>query len=422
MTKPRSRIASARPQTGARAGRIASVAMAGAVAALLWGAGPSAHAGQAAPQQASNRDLLRPLYASSMDIQQGKRVAERFCASCHGATGISTIAGVPDLAGQRAPYLYNQMRAYLAGTRRNGTMKAAIQYLSTDAMSDAAAYYGGLAPAEPAPAGKTAEVDPVQSGKVAAAACAGCHGNTGITGMPGTPSLVGQEPQYLVTALGEYRNGARKNETMKAMAAPLSGPVMNDIALFYGLQKPARAATPVSGNPAAGRTASTACAACHGAEGVSGNPSTPSLAGQDAQYLAAALHGYKDGARTNATMKGLAEKLGDAEIKNLAAFYAGLQPQQPNVHKPLTANEWAERCNRCHGLNGNSADPLIPALASQRAAYLEGALHAYRTGTRQSSVMRAMADGLSANDIRNLAAYYASQKAHAVVYVPVPAR
>lgn len=417
-----SRAGSAGPRTGAWLGRIASLAMAGAIASLFWGTGSTTSAAQSAPQQASNRDVLRPLYASSMDIAQGKRVAERFCASCHGAAGISTIVGVPDLAGQRAAYLYNQMLAYLSGARSNDTMKAAIRYLSTDAMSDAAAYYGGLTPAQPVPASKTAEVDPVQAGKAAAAACAGCHGSVGITGMPGIPSLVGQEPQYLVTALGEYQDGARKNDTMKAMAAQLSGAAMNDIALFYGLQKPARAATPAPGNPAAGRTASAACAACHGAEGVSGNPSTPSLAGQDAQYLAAALHGYMDGARTNTTMKGLAEKLGDADIQNLAAFYAGLQPQQPNVRKPLTANEWAERCNRCHGVNGNSADPLIPALASQRAAYLESALNAFRAGTRQSAVMSAMADGLSENDIRNLAAYYASQKAHAVVYVPVPPR
>ena len=403
-------------------GRIASLAMAAAITSLSWGTGSTACAAQSAPQQAGNRDLLRPLYANSMDIAQGKRVAGRFCASCHGADGISTIVGVPNLAGQRAAYLYNEMRAYLSGARSNETMKAAIRYLSTDAMSDAAAYYGGLAPAKPASASKTAEVDPVQAGKVAAAACAGCHGSTGITGMPGIPSLVGQDPQYLVTALGEYKNGARKNETMKAMAASLSGRQMTDVALFYGLQRPARAATPVPGNPAAGRTASAACGACHGAAGVSGNPSTPSLAGQDAQYLAAALRGYKDGARNNTTMKGLAEKLDDSKITNLAAFYAGLQPQQPNVHKPLTVAEWAERCNRCHGVNGNSTDPLIPALASQRAAYLERALNAFRAGTRQSAVMSAMAGGLSENDIRNLAAYYASQKSHAVVYVPVPPR
>ena len=49
-------------------------------------------------------------------------------------------------------------------------------------------------------------------------------------------------------------------------------------------------------------------------------------------------------------------------------------------------------------------------------------LDAYRTGVRRSPEMAAMADVLSENDVRNLAAYYAGQKAKAVVYVPIPPR
>ncbi|HET8996297.1 MAG TPA: c-type cytochrome [Acetobacteraceae bacterium] len=404
----------------ARWARTASLMAAGALAALAWGA-PAAHAQRHAPQ-AHKIDLLRPLYANSMDIAEGKSVAQHFCADCHGPAGISTIPGVPDLAGQRAAYLYSEMRAYLSGARGDDTMNGAITYLSADAMSNVAAYYGSLPPAAPAPAAKKGELGAVEAGKAAAATCGGCHGATGITATAGVPSLVGQEPKYLVTALGEYKDGSRKNDTMKAMAAPLDSVTMSNIALFYALEKPAKAPTPAPGDAAAGQTASAPCAACHGANGISGNPATPSLAGQDAQYLADALHGYKSGARENTTMKALAASLDDATIKNLAAYYAGLQPQQPNVRKPLSTAEWVERCDRCHGPGGNSADPLMPSLASQRAAYLEKVLNAYRAGKRNSPVMSAMMDGMSENDVRNLAQFYASQKAHAVVYVPVPAR
>ena len=356
-----------------------------------------------------------------MDIAEGKRLAQHFCDDCHGAAGISTIPGVPDLAGQRAPYLYREMHAYLSGARGNDTMNGAITYLSADAMSNVAAYYATLDPAQPAAASNaTVEVDAAQAGKAAAAACAGCHGETGITRTPGIPSLVGQEPKYLVTAMTAYKDGERKNDTMKAMIAPMADANLNNIALFFALQKPARAPTPAPGDPASGQALAAPCAACHGAEGVSGNPSSPSLAGQDAQYLTAALHEYKDGARSNTTMKALAAGLDDTAIKNLAAFYAGLQPQPPNVRKPLTAAQWAERCDRCHGVNGNSTDPRIPALAAQRVGYLEKVLNAYRTGARRSPEMAAMADVLSENDVRNLAAYYARQKARAVVYVPIP--
>jgi cytochrome c553 len=197
---------------------------------------------------------------------------------------------------------------------------------------------------------------------------------------------------------------------------------LSNIALYYALQKPARAQTPAAGDPSAGKAAAAGCAGCHGDKGVSGNPANPSLAGQDAQYLAAALQAYKEGSRNDETMKGLAASLDEAAAKNLAAFYANQQPQPTNVRKPLTTAEWAQRCDRCHGVDGNSTDPRLPALAAQRVDYLERVLHAYRTGERKSPQMAAMSEALTEADVENLAAYYARQKARAVVYVILPAK
>ena len=84
-------------------------------------------------------------------------------------------------------------------------------------------------------------------------------------------------------------------------------------------------------------------------------------------------------------MKGMAAALDDAAIKNLAAFYAAQQPQAPKVRKPLSLAELTERCDRCHGVNGNSIDPLVPAIAAQRADWLEQVLNAYHTGARKST-------------------------------------
>src|SRR5436305_2043995 len=83
---------------------------------------------------------------------------------------------------------------------------------------------------------------------VAAAACAGCHGEGGISTTASTPSLVGLDPKYFVMATNAYKNGQRKNETMKAMAATLSDADLNTVALYYALQKPARAKTPSPGD------------------------------------------------------------------------------------------------------------------------------------------------------------------------------
>ena len=408
---------------GARPYRTILVIAAGALAILFWVGGSPDALAQGVATQTGSDDELRPLDANAMDVEEGKHLAQTACANCHGAKGISTTAGVPNLAGQRSVYLYRELRAYVSGARDNNTMNGAVKFLSSDALVNVAAYFASLDPAQPAAAGNAKiEPDPAQAGKAAAAACTGCHGEIGISKTPGIPSLVGQEPQYLVAAMAAYKGGQRKNGTMKAMIAPVADANLNNIALFYALQKPERAQTAAAGNPTAGQTLAAVCSSCHGAQGVSGNPTTPSLAGQDAQYLTVALHGYKDGSRSDATMKGLAGGFDDTAIKNLAAYYASLQPQPPNVRKPLTAAQWAERCDRCHGINGNSTDPRRPALAAQREDYLQKVLNAYRSGARRSPEMAAMADALSENDIKNLAAYYARQKARATVYVPMPTR
>jgi cytochrome c553 len=192
------------------------------------------------------------------------------------------------------------------------------------------------------------------------------------------------------------------------------------MALYYALQKPARAQTPQAGNPAAGKKAAAACSACHGELGVSGNPATPSLAGQDAEYLAAATQAYKSGARKDESMKGPAAGLDERTVKDIAAYYATQQPQPLNVRRPLTLTEWTERCDRCHGVNGNSTDPLMPRLAAQRADWLEQVLNAYRTGARKSTAMAAMSALMSEADVKQLSAHYARQNARAVTYIVVP--
>jgi cytochrome c553 len=395
------------------------------VGAIVFFAGVCLESASAQPKvNVEDGAELRTLYANSEDIAEGKRIAESSCAGCHGANGISGSAGVPHLAGQRSAYLYLELKAYQSGARGVSAMNNVIRPLSDDALFKAAVYFASLDPPQSnaANSANVAAIDPVQAGKTAAAGCAGCHGDTGISKTPGMPSLVGLDPKFLVAAMKAYKSGQRKNDTMKALLASVTDANANSIALYYALQKPQRAQTPAAGDKTAGSAAVEACAGCHGADGVSGNPAFPSLAGQDATYLAAALQAYKQGTRSDETMKGLAASLDDSAIKNISAFYASLEPKQPNVRKPLTAEEWAQRCDRCHGVNGNSADPRLPALASQRLDYLEKVLQDYRTGARKSPQMAAMSEVLTEQDISNLAAYYARQKARGVVFVILPSK
>ncbi len=399
--------------------RLTAVLAAAVLGVLATGAAAQVNSVKVAPG-----DDLKPLYATVADVAEGKRIADRSCSHCHGANGVSSDKGVPNLAGQRPAYLLIELRAYKGGARAEKAMEDVVKILNDDTLVQVSAYYASLPPAAPsrAAAKQVAFKDPVIAGKAAAAGCAGCHGDTGVSKIPGTPSLVGLDPKYLVTAMQAYKTGQRKNDLMKSLLAAVSEADMKSIALYFATQKPARAQTPSPGDKASGKDGAAACAGCHGEKGVSSNPATPSIAGQDAQYLAAALQAYKDGSRGDESMKGVASALEDRSMKNLAAFYAGEQPMPPSVVRPLSPPQIAQRCDRCHGVGGNSIDPRLPSLAAQRFDYLEKVLNAYRSGARKSPQMAAMSAVLTEDDVQGLANLYSRQTARHPIYVMVPSK
>jgi cytochrome c553 len=90
------------------------------------------------------------------------------------------------------------------------------------------------------------------------------------------------------------------------------------------LSAPALAAGPAGNAEAGAREAEEhKCASCHGATGnESIDNAHPVLAGQYADYLVKALQDYRSGKRKNPIMVGQAQSLTDAEIDDLAAFFA----------------------------------------------------------------------------------------------------
>jgi cytochrome c553 len=403
-----------------RAGRVATCTV---VLALCCGV-PAESAQSARSPAPAEVDDMRAVRATPAEAAEGRNLTENSCARCHGIDGISNARGVPHLAGQRAAYLYAKLRAYQSGAHSDHSMESAVKYLNDDALVKVSAYYASLEPAAPAADLKPGQTstDPLAVAKALTAACVGCHGENGVTKLPGTPSLVALDPKYFVSAMNAYKTGQRKHDVMKGLTTPMTDTDMRNIAVSYALQKPMRAQTPASGDAAAGKALAGACAGCHGENGISSNPANPSLAGQDTRYLVNALKGYKDGSRKEETMKLAASSLADKAMEDMAAFYSQQEPRAPKVEKPLTLAEWVNRCDRCHGINGNSTDPRAPAIAAQRVEYLQKALRAYQAGRRKSSAMAAMAGSLAESDVDNLASYYARQRARAVVFVPLPAK
>jgi cytochrome c553 len=68
-----------------------------------------------------------------------------------------------------------------------------------------------------------------------------------------------------------------------------------------------------------------------------------------------------------------------------------------------------EVCSACHGMDGNSAVSDYPKIGGQYEDYLAKALRDYKSGARKNAIMAGFAGALAPQDIRNLAAYYASQ-------------
>jgi len=92
-----------------------------------------------------------------------------------------------------------------------------------------------------------------------------------------------------------------------------------------------------AGDPAKGRELIRMCEGCHGIEGWrTAFPEVyhvPKIGGQHATYIAQALHEYKSGDRSHPSMRAIAGSLSDADIANLAAYYAQGGPKTQTASK-----------------------------------------------------------------------------------------
>jgi cytochrome c553 len=72
----------------------------------------------------------------------------------------------------------------------------------------------------------------------------------------------------------------------------------------------------------AGKLRASTCFGCHGPEGISANPKYPNLAGQSAEYLMKQLNAFRSGARKDPIMMPMVSSMSDADVENVAAFFA----------------------------------------------------------------------------------------------------
>jgi cytochrome c553 len=403
-----------------------SLLVAAAVGTLLLAPVHAAAQGTASTQPitAEERAALTP---SRSTLEKGWDVANTACADCHGLDGISTAPGIPHLAGQRTVYLHRILLSYQQRERLNDDMNHAIGFLNDDAILAVAAFYASLTPASPQPRDEGWMESAAENGRDPFATiredmkkCVKCHGEDGNASGSGMPNLTAQDPAYFVQSMQAYRNGERGHRLMQKLVTELDDDTLLKMGTFYGVQEPRKTETKGDGNPDLGQAMAEGCGNCHGADGNPAGANMPTLAGQDARYFIKAMQAYKEGKRSHEKMFEAVESLSEADIQNLAAFYAGQEPVRRNVRTPLTTAEWIKRCERCHGIEGNSTDPRFPALAGQERTYLAEALEAYAGTARGNSAMHAMSAPLSETDIETIVEYYATSQPKSVLYMELP--
>lgn len=176
------------------------------------------------------------------------------------------------------------------------------------------------------------------------------------------------------------------------------------------------------------QTASTICIGCHAADGNSMVPMYPKVAGQHAEYIVKQTQDIKTGKRTtgaSAVMAPMVQSLSDADIRNVAAYYATQQAKpgesNPKQNIPLGTKIYRSgllekgipACMSCHGPagagfpGGGAAIDAFPRLSGQHAPYVAEQIKAYASGARKSpnEIMEDISKRMGEEEIKAVSNY-----------------
>ncbi|AEI92780.1 c-type cytochrome [Roseobacter litoralis] len=159
-----------------------------------------------------------------------------------------------------------------------------------------------------------------EAGRKIANMCRTCHGIDGYATIPIAPHIGGEPVEYLESQLMAFKTGQRQHEMMSVVTAGLTAQQISDVAAWYAAHE-ARATLP-EGILAA--NAPQACVSCHGADGISQLLDAPNLAGETNIYIDTQLKAFKRGKRQHDIMSDVAAELSDAEIREIADWYAAV--------------------------------------------------------------------------------------------------
>ena len=164
--------------------------------------------------------------------------------------------------------------------------------------------------------------------------CFLCHGGTGDSSSPLYPKLAGQNEQYLLKQLNNFKQGQRDSNDMRKVVADMDDQDFRAVAHYFSRQEPTRGKSAYADMRAVGekiyRNGSpgkglTACRECHGDDGK-GSATLPKIAGQHTLYVETQLTLFEERKRTNdnALMQDIAKRLESDEMRALAEYLRDL--------------------------------------------------------------------------------------------------
>lgn len=233
-----------------------------------------------------------------------------------------------------------------------------------------------------------------------------------------------------------------------AGAAPEAGddaPVATSDAHYFDLRR----VTPITGDPARGKSRSELCSACHGQDGRSIVPIYPDIAGQSADYMYWQLVKFKDAGFGGTVMAVAVSELSDQDMRDLALYYAAMPAggtPDPEAEAVASDEEAPDPellargeqlymhgdpaagippCQACHGADarghpramerdsfGFTPYAAYPSLRGQRDAYIVTRIAEYQEGKHTSLstdfVMGGAAEHLDPASVEALAAWLSS--------------
>jgi len=360
-------------------------------------------------------DALAHYYAAEPSIaREGEDIATVVsgCNTCHRPG----FRDMPLISGQPEQFIRTVLQQQKEGSRTSRVMVDLLRGYSDQTLAALSRHY---AKSRWLSTQERTQPDLVKAGEsLHKEGCAGCHGMEGRKADGLTPRLAGQPAGYIEAILQKYKDPRSKqpSKVMRTAVATLTTEDIRALAQYYA-SNPGVEPSSEAGAPAPSADVSAfidKCDSCHSAKN---DPTdTPLIDGQPEAYLKTVMHQFIDGTREGDMTKIM--KKYDAEQSAAFAWHYAKKKwisissaAQPELIKRGKSLHEAG-CGDCHANDGRKTDAETPRLAGQPLEFLENEIKHYQdpAAKRPNKFMRDAVKSLTAEDMKALAHFYASQK------------